>query len=55
MIGTGFVGESGRFFAVRRGGFPAGFDVVVNPRRSVLDRDFKSLRAEVVSVLGDIS
>jgi ribonuclease P protein component len=38
-----------------RKGFPAGFDVVVNPRRSVLERDFETLRTELVSVLGSLS
>ena len=38
-----------------RGRFPAGFDVVVNPRRSVLDRDFEALRTELVSVLRKMS
>jgi ribonuclease P protein component len=31
---------------------PAGFDVVVNPRRSVYERDFAELRSELLSVLG---
>ena len=38
-----------------RRGFPLGFDVVVNPRRSVLERDFETLRTELVSVLGSLS
>jgi ribonuclease P protein component len=29
-----------------------GFDVVVNPRRSVHDRDFQELRSELLTLLG---
>jgi ribonuclease P protein component len=29
-----------------------GFDVVVNPRRSVQERDFQELRSELLSLLG---
>ncbi len=38
-----------------RRSFRAGVDVVVNPRRSVLERDFETLRTELVSVLGTIA
>jgi ribonuclease P protein component len=31
---------------------PAGFDFVVNLRRSVVDRQFQELRAELIAVLG---
>ena len=31
---------------------PAGFDWVINPRRSVLDRPFEELRSELLSLLG---
>jgi ribonuclease P protein component len=31
---------------------PIGFDFVVNPRRSVTDREFEELRAELVPLLG---
>ena len=31
---------------------PAGFDVVVNPRRSANDREFGELRAELLTLLG---
>jgi ribonuclease P protein component len=31
---------------------PAGFDVVVNPRGSVTEREFQELRAELVTLLG---
>jgi len=30
---------------------PAGFDLVINPRRSVLDRPFEELRSELLSIL----
>ena len=33
--------------------FPAGIDVVVNPRRSVLQKKFKPLEAELVSLLNE--
>jgi ribonuclease P protein component len=35
----------------RRNELPAGVDVVLNPRRSVLERGFEPLRAELVSLL----
>jgi ribonuclease P protein component len=35
-----------------RTAIPAGFDYVVNPRRSVVDRQFQELRAELIAVLG---
>jgi ribonuclease P protein component len=31
---------------------PVGFDFVVNPRRSVVDRQFQELRTELVELLG---
>jgi len=31
---------------------PAGLDVVINPRRSVLDRPFEDLRSELLMLLG---
>ena len=31
--------------------WPQGFDVVINPRRSVLGRDFRTLRRELLSLL----
>ena len=38
-----------------RGAVPPGFDVVVNPRRSVLERDFQVIRDELVEVLRGVS
>jgi ribonuclease P protein component len=35
-----------------RAAIPAGFDFVVNPRRSVIDRQFQELRAELITLLG---
>jgi len=35
-----------------RAELPAGFDVVVNPRRSVLDRSFDELQSELRALLG---
>jgi ribonuclease P protein component len=35
-----------------RTGIPSGFDIVVNPRRSVYERDFDELRKELVALLG---
>jgi ribonuclease P protein component len=35
-----------------RSQIPAGFDVVVNPRRSAVDRKFEDLRMELVTLLG---
>jgi ribonuclease P protein component len=32
--------------------FPQGFDIVVNPRRSAMERDFAELRTELMSLLG---
>lgn len=31
---------------------PIGFDFVVNPRRSAINRDFEGLREELVTILG---
>ena len=31
---------------------PVGFDFVVNPRRSAIDRQFEELRAELIGLLG---
>jgi ribonuclease P protein component len=31
---------------------PAGFDFVVNPRRSVIERQYQELRAELITLLG---
>ena len=36
-----------------RESLPPGFDFVVNPRRSVLTRDFEELRTELVALLGE--
>ena len=33
-------------------GVPTGFDIVVNPRRSACDRDFKELKTELLALLG---
>ena len=38
-----------------RGALASGYDVVINPRRSVLDRDFTSIDAELLSLLGTMS
>ena len=35
-----------------RAEFPTGFDVVVNPKRSVLDRKFDELQSELKALLG---
>jgi ribonuclease P protein component len=35
-----------------RTAIPGGFDFVVNPRRSVVDRQFQELRVELIAVLG---
>jgi ribonuclease P protein component len=35
-----------------RPGIPIGFDFVVNPRRSAIDRQFQELRAELTALLG---
>jgi ribonuclease P protein component len=35
-----------------RTAIPVGFDFVVNPRRSVVARQFQELRAELIAVLG---
>jgi ribonuclease P protein component len=35
-----------------RPAIPTGFDFVVNPRRSVMDRQFQELRAELIALLG---
>jgi ribonuclease P protein component len=34
------------------GSIPAGFDWVINPRRSVLDQPFADLRSELLKLLG---
>ena len=34
---------------------PAGFDIVVNPRRSALDRDFSEIQSELLSLLRTVS
>jgi len=34
---------------------PSGFDIVVNPRRSVYDREFSELQSELISLLGGAS
>ncbi len=38
-----------------RGALASGYDVVINPRRTVLDRDFASIDAELRSLLGTMS
>jgi ribonuclease P protein component len=35
-----------------RTAIPTGFDFVVNPRRSAIDRQFEELRAELIALLG---
>jgi ribonuclease P protein component len=35
-----------------RTALPLGFDYVLNPRRSVLDRDFELLRSELLALFG---
>jgi ribonuclease P protein component len=35
-----------------REGIPAGFDVVVNPRRSAAEREFQDLKGELTALLG---
>jgi len=35
-----------------RAELPSGFDIVVNPRRSVLDRKFEELQSELTALLG---
>ena len=39
-------------FRTSRPGIPIGFDFVVNPRRSAVDRDFAELRSELLTLLG---
>ena len=37
---------------IARAVIPAGFDFVVNPRRSVIERQYQELRAELITLLG---